>query len=589
MDFKKISLDSVSPSPMNPRKTFDEAAVKELADNIDKQGLIQPITVRPSKLEDYIDEDTGEVVSVPSAYEIVCGERRYRAFRLLKEKEDELNIKRAYAHWKKYDRFQSIPAIVREMTDEEAFEAMITENLQRQDVDPMEEAFAFGQLIKNGKTVEDVANKFGKSTRFVQDRVKLNTLIPELVVAVKDDKMSISAAMIICKLDEDTQRKYFSQYQNNYQGFSKSSAENFVNNLFMDISSAPWNKSDNQADEEFTGGCDRACSKCQFNTANHGCLFWEMKSKDAGRCTEREKYKSKILAYLLKVVDENASCLVLKDQPLTKGKTVVCMREESYFSDSTKALHESFRTEVERRGYEIVSPNIFKSQCWYKSDDERVADMLKTGEIYRVLYLCGYDVPCLEESFYYVKSNDLSTNSDENGVPAKVSELISKYNEAKNLLSSNLAVQGCKAITEYGKIDSKRGLDTPEFNLAYALMIRVDKKLQLELNLPVPCKDEDIIKFVEKNKDPHVCVQIMRGWVRNLLTSSCYINQNDVLHLAEPYLDGLGELWCPTEYQEAIEKVKSKFEKTEKKIVGQLKALGYDINGNKLTEDKAAQ
>ena len=261
------------------------------------------------------------------------------------------------------------------------------------------------------------------------------------------------------------------------------------------------------------------------------------------------------------------------------------MREESYFSDSTKALHESFRTEVERRGYEIVSPNIFKSQCWYKSDDERVADMLKTGEIYRVLYLCGYDVPCLEESFYYVKSNDLSTNSDENGVPAKVSELISKYNEAKNLLSSNLAVQGCKAITEYGKIDSKRGLDTPEFNLAYALMIRVDKKLQLELNLPVPCKDEDIIKFVEKNKDPHVCVQIMRGWVRNLLTSSCYINQNDVLHLAEPYLDGLGELWCPTEYQEAIEKVKSKFEKTEKKIVGQLKALGYDINGNKLTED----
>ena len=98
--------------------------------------------------------------------------------------------------------------MIRDMSDEDAFEAMITENLQRQDVDPMEEAFAFGQLIKNGKTTEEVALKFGKSIRFVQDRCKLNSLIPELMVAVKEDKMSIAAAMIICKLDEEEQKKY---------------------------------------------------------------------------------------------------------------------------------------------------------------------------------------------------------------------------------------------------------------------------------------------------------------------------------------------------------------------------------------------
>ena len=76
----------------------------------------------------------------------------------------------------------------REMNDEEAFDAMITENLQRKDVDPMEEAYAFSQLVKNGKTVEEVAMRFGKSIRFVNDRIKLNNLIPELMLAVKDDK-----------------------------------------------------------------------------------------------------------------------------------------------------------------------------------------------------------------------------------------------------------------------------------------------------------------------------------------------------------------------------------------------------------------
>ena len=145
MDFQKIPLDSVKPSPMNPRKTFDEEAVNELAANIEKQGLIQPITVRPRIVQIALDE------SVVDGYEIVCGERRYRAYCMLKAKEDALNVERTAAHRKKSDRFQSIPAMIREMTDEEAFEAMITENLQRQDVDPMEEAFAFGLLIKTAK------------------------------------------------------------------------------------------------------------------------------------------------------------------------------------------------------------------------------------------------------------------------------------------------------------------------------------------------------------------------------------------------------------------------------------------------------
>ena len=81
---------------------------------------------------------------------------------------------------KKSDKYNEIPCIVREMTDEQAFDAMITENLQRQDVDPVEEAIAFSLLLENGNAVEDIAVRFGKSIRFIQDRVKLKGLFLSL-------------------------------------------------------------------------------------------------------------------------------------------------------------------------------------------------------------------------------------------------------------------------------------------------------------------------------------------------------------------------------------------------------------------------
>ena len=73
MEVKQLPLSSVFPSPMNPRKTFDEAAIQELADNIERQGLLQPITVRP------VRHPSNEYGDRPDKYEIVCGERRYRA------------------------------------------------------------------------------------------------------------------------------------------------------------------------------------------------------------------------------------------------------------------------------------------------------------------------------------------------------------------------------------------------------------------------------------------------------------------------------------------------------------------------------
>ena len=224
MEIRQIPLSLVCPSPMNPRKTFGEEELKELADNIEKQGLLQPITVRPIQDPTKFPASNG----VAPQYEIICGERRYRAFVKLSDKWADMDC--IAPKGETYNRFSVISAIVREMTDEEAFDAMISENLQRKDVDPMEEAFAFGQLVKNGKTAEEVAARFGKSIRFVQDRIKLNALIPELMKEVKEDKMPISAAMVICKVSADKQRAYYKQYVDGPIGFTTASAQRRFNN-----------------------------------------------------------------------------------------------------------------------------------------------------------------------------------------------------------------------------------------------------------------------------------------------------------------------------------------------------------------------
>lgn len=181
---KNINLSQIKPSPLNPRKTIDEEGIRELADNILQHGLLQPITVRT------IEADSKDPVG---HFEIVCGERRFRAFKL--------NLERVPGYTKK------IPCIVREMSDADALDAMITENLQRKDVDPIEEAFAFGQLNKHGKSIDEIAARFGKSKRFITERIKLDSLLPELKKMVTDDKLHIGAAMHICKLTEGEQRK----------------------------------------------------------------------------------------------------------------------------------------------------------------------------------------------------------------------------------------------------------------------------------------------------------------------------------------------------------------------------------------------
>ena len=138
----EVRLSEIEPNRNQPRKDFDEEALMSLADSIAEHGLIQPIVVRPT---------------VSGRYEIVAGERRWRASRMA--------------------GLSAVPVIIREMDDKEYFETALIENLQREDLNPIEEAKGYKTLIDNySLTQEQVAKSVGKARVTVTNALRLLNL-----------------------------------------------------------------------------------------------------------------------------------------------------------------------------------------------------------------------------------------------------------------------------------------------------------------------------------------------------------------------------------------------------------------------------
>lgn len=161
----KLNISDVITNPNQPRKHFDERALRELADSIVSDGLQSPILVRPRD----------------GKYEIVQGERRYRAHVL------------AGLH--------TIPAEVREIEDEEAFHLAVIENIQREQLTDMEEARAFQRYIEMGYTHDAVAQKVKKSRTYVTTKLRLLKLIPEMQDLISQGKISTGHAVQVLRLE----------------------------------------------------------------------------------------------------------------------------------------------------------------------------------------------------------------------------------------------------------------------------------------------------------------------------------------------------------------------------------------------------
>ena len=171
-EVKDIPIMELRVNPYQPRKTFNEESLKELAESIKEHGVIQPIIVKKSI----------------KGYEIVAGERRYRASKMA--------------------GMSTIPCIIRDFTDEQMMEIAVLENLQREDLNSIEEAQGLETLMKNlNLTQEQVAKRVGKSRSYITNMLGLLTLPNEVKTLVKQGKITSSHARTLSKIEDPEQIK----------------------------------------------------------------------------------------------------------------------------------------------------------------------------------------------------------------------------------------------------------------------------------------------------------------------------------------------------------------------------------------------
>ena len=542
---KNINLSLIEPSPLNPRKTIDEDGIRELADNILQHGLLQPITVRT------IEADSKDPVG---HFEIVCGERRFRAFKL--------NLERVPGYTKK------IPCIVREMSDADALDAMITENLQRKDVDPIEEAFAFGQLNKHGKSIDEIAARFGKSKRFITERIKLDSLLPELKKMVTDDKLHIGAAMHICKLTEDEQRKFLDGCADEEE-VTKSDAEKFTDYLFMEIERADW-------ESDFEGTCNTTCEKCPFNNANAGCLFYEMKPHDAV-CTNRDKWNAKRNSWLLHIVEENADVLVKSGCKLEAGKTVVVVSDvEDYYKERNKE-YEPLIQRIKDMGFEVVKKNdYFDGYSSYREDDERLQDKLAKNEVYRCLVV---DATWRGTEIYVRYYSFKKQGNEESADEVQAMRLVNKYKENRLKSASTLAskLRDILRNMEPTKLSTEPLNKTESLVLMTLILKKCSYKFRIALNIDYSYSTEPQALNYAKAHTEQVH-QICRDFLREEL-SSTGVEYNTDMQVCQSML--LQE-WAKEQTEQIATDNALKLAKKQAKIEEQLTALGYNVDGTKM-------
>ena len=173
---ERVPLDRIRPCPLQPRKDFPEETLRELADSIREQGIVQPLIVR---------ERDGVL-------ELIAGERRWRAAQLA--------------------GVADVPVIVRQADDRAVLEMALIENLQRENLNPIEEAQGYAQLVGQfNLTQEEVAAKVGKSRAAVANAVRLLKLAPALQAYLREGRLSVGHAKVILGVEEPRQQQLIAE------------------------------------------------------------------------------------------------------------------------------------------------------------------------------------------------------------------------------------------------------------------------------------------------------------------------------------------------------------------------------------------
>lgn len=416
-----VKLSDIKPDPNQPRKHFHQDALNELAENVTKYGVLQAITIRPTE----------------SGFYVVFGERRYRAAIQAGLKE--------------------IPATIRTLTDDEALEIQIIENLQRKDVHPLEEAYALQALLdkltkeKHSAPVNEIALRIGKSHKYVNTRLKLNNLYPELQDMFMMDKMSFHQAVLFSRVPFGDQKQICTNrlpkdWKERENWKLPSWAKDWIDGHERELEDAPFDLTDPTLNPEMG-----SCVNCPYNSSNTLSLFED--DNDGPTCSnvpcfeiKRDKSFVKTLAEASEqpdVVFVAKSYLDSEDQSNINaaeenGINVVYSSDwedaepptqpdwESFYDDNT---WEDFETEEEKKEHEEkLRPDFEEAVKEWEEEKAEWAKQLEIGAIKKAFIVGGNGAG----TFTYVtlrKSEETEDDAtDSNSASQSVNAEIEKIN-----------------------------------------------------------------------------------------------------------------------------------------------------------------
>jgi len=270
-EYRDVPVAALMESSSNPRKRFDETSLSELAASFKTQGVLAPLLVRE------LDE---------SKYEVIAGARRLRAAKIAD--------------------LEKVPVRIVKLTDAEAIEAQCVENLQREDIHPLEEALGFKSLLELGApyNIAHVAARSGKSEAYVYGRIRLADLIPPVAEAFLKDQITLGHALLIAKLPASQQQEAFAAAFRG-QWTSEGNTQVLISvrelaawiesNILLQLASSPFDKQDETLVPEAG-----SCVNCPKRTGFNKLLFPDVR-KDS--CTSPDCFRAKIDACVKKTLE----------------------------------------------------------------------------------------------------------------------------------------------------------------------------------------------------------------------------------------------------------------------------------------------
>lgn len=527
-----LDITTVHPSADNHRKTFNDASLQELAESIREVGVLQAIAVRPH---------------TAGGYEIIYGERRYRASLLAGAK----TIK---------------ATIYNNITDDEAEDMSLSENLQREEVRPTEEAKAFKRLLEKGRyDMYSLVSRFGRSEKYIYTRLKLNELYQPIGELLDKETITISVAEEISTYEPNIQKDVYEKHlkensRDNWAGYTLKLFKKYFEEYYTtDLEQYKFDKTE--------------CKSCVHNAANYN-LFAE--HNGCGHCTNRKCLETKNAAFVAKETEK-----LLKSDP----KLVIA---RPYYG----GMNETALQKLDKKGHEIKELNYTVSaqsfpkapeapkqeqfskpkeyeqavQTFEQKNEEyarKVEDLNRKKEEGRIKTYVK--VGQTEPELCYVEINKKET------VPVTVETLQERNKRFKQLSVEKIVADTKKVVRENDYPESP--FTQYEDGMMYFIMLTKLQRKHYPLcgikDQPIRLDEKQRMKIVAKLTDAQKAV-IKRDFINHFLCEDAYGDNSaskllrDFANMHFPDQYGLAKATHEEEYQKRHERLDERIKEMKK-------------------------